>query len=57
MTTRILFNRLGLVSSFALLGATTAGAFLGWIDTSIDLRAVGAVIGAGAASLKVFNIV
>lgn len=41
----------------AVIGAGTASIFFGWIDRSVDMQTVGAVIGASAASLKVFNIV
>ncbi len=52
-----IFHRLRLVACFALLGALTASVFFGWIDRSIDLRPFGAVLGAGAASLKLFHVV
>jgi hypothetical protein len=52
-----IFYRLRIITNFAAVGALTASIFFGWIDRSVDLHTVGAVIGAGAASLKVFNIV
>jgi hypothetical protein len=52
-----LIRRLRIVVSFAGAGAVTASVFFGWIDRSIDMHTIGAVIGAGAATLKVFDIV
>ena len=43
------------VLSFALLGAVTVGAFLGWVD--VDLRPYGAAAGAvGAIVLKINHL-
>jgi hypothetical protein len=52
-----IFYRLRVVASFAVLGAVTANVFFGWIDRSIDMQTIGAVIGAGAASIKEFHLV
>ncbi|HEY3596929.1 MAG TPA: hypothetical protein VGL08_05355 [Paraburkholderia sp.] len=57
MRNKNIFHRLRLVACFALFGALTASVFFGWIDRSVDLRPIGAVLGAGAASLKLFHIV
>jgi hypothetical protein len=51
-----IFRRLRTVASFAGLGALTASIFFGWIDRSIDMHTIGAVIGAGVGSLKLFDI-
>jgi hypothetical protein len=57
MRKKNIFYRLRIITNCAAVGALTASIFFGWIDRSVDLHTVGAVIGATAASLKVFNIV
>jgi hypothetical protein len=57
MREKNIFYRLRIVTGCAAVGGLTASIFFGWIDRSVDMHTVGAVIGAGAASLKVFNIV
>jgi hypothetical protein len=50
-----IFSRLRFVANCALFGCVTAGVFFGWIDRSVDLHPIGAIIGATAASLKMFH--
>lgn len=48
--------RLRLVASFAVVGGASANFFLSWIDRSVNMPAIGALIGAGAASLMALDI-
>jgi hypothetical protein len=48
-------RRLRYVASVALLGAVTMSVFFGWIDRSVDLHPIGAILGATVASLKLFH--
>ncbi|CAB3758168.1 hypothetical protein [Paraburkholderia solisilvae] len=50
-----IFRRLRFVANCALFGGVTASVFFGWIDRSVDLHPIGAIIGATAASLKMFH--
>jgi hypothetical protein len=56
MTVRITFHRLRIVASFALLGAVAFGALFHGVDSPVDLRTCGAVMGAGLAALKVCHV-
>jgi hypothetical protein len=56
MSAQITFHRLRIVASFALLGAVVGGVLFHGVDSPIDLRTCGAVMGAGLAALKVCHI-
>lgn len=58
MTARNVFRSTRMVLSFALLGAIVAGSFFGWVDSTVDPRAVGAVTGgAGILLFKALHFV
>ncbi|MGA3246634.1 MAG: hypothetical protein ABSD12_00360 [Paraburkholderia sp.] len=40
-----------------VMGGVTASKFFGWINRLVDMQTIGVVIGAGAASLRVFKLV
>ena len=50
-------ERFRFIVACGVIGGVTASKFFGWIDRSVDMQTIGLVIGAGAASLRVFNIV
>ncbi|CAB3758816.1 hypothetical protein [Paraburkholderia humisilvae] len=50
-----IFRRLRCVANCALFGGVALSVFFGWIDRSVDLHPIGAIIGATAASLKLFH--
>jgi hypothetical protein len=52
-----IFGRLKRVANFALAGAVTLSIALGWIDPALDWHPVGAILGATAASLRLFHVV
>jgi hypothetical protein len=51
-----IFTRLKLVADVALTGAVTLSIAFGWMVPSVDLHAIGAILGATAASLKIFHV-
>jgi len=51
------FGRLRCVANVAAFGAITISIFFGWIDRSVDLHPIGAILGASIASLKLFHSV
>jgi hypothetical protein len=50
-------ERFRFIVACGVMGGLTASKFFGWIDRSVDMQTVGIVIGAGAASLRVFKFV
>lgn len=57
MNTYPALRKLRLVAGYALIGSVSAGVIFGWIDSSIDPRAIGASIGAMMAIAQVFHLV
>jgi hypothetical protein len=51
-----IFGRLKLVANFALAGAVTLSLAIGWMSPAIDWHPVGAILGATAATLRLFHV-
>ena len=48
-------RKLRMVAGYALIGSVSTGAIFGWMDSSIDPRAIGASIGALTAIFQIFR--